>query len=127
MTTRVLAAAVPLPDLSFLAGLEPGVAYAALATITIVMTLIYLGPGIRERLRPAPPATPPTADPPAAAPTPPQVTAAVQQADDIADKFIAHLQTQVVDLNRVNADLARENERLRIDLERATWRRGETL
>lgn len=134
--TTTSAAPVPVPDLSFLSGLEPGVAYAALATIVIVMSLIYLGPGIRDRLRPRPPSAVEPAPP--TSPQTPTVVAAVQQADELADRFIAHLRVQVDDLTRENADLGRavdrlrterdreraESARLQSELDRLTWRRG---
>ncbi len=127
--TTTLATPSPVPDLSFLAGLDKTVALAALATIVITMTLIYLGPAIRERLRPAPPT--PQVEPAGTAPQPPTVVAAVAQADDRTDRFIAHLQQQVADLSRDNnhlrTDLDRERaetERLQTELDRATWRRG---
>jgi hypothetical protein len=134
-TVTISAAPVPgVPDLSFLAGLDRTVALAALATIVITMTLIYLGPVIRERLRPTPPAEPA----PITAPQTPTVVAAVAQADDRTDLFIAHLRRQVDDLTRDNgrlradldrrsADLDRERaetELLQTEIDRATWRRG---
>lgn len=121
----VVATQAPLPDLSVLKDLSPGVAYATLAAIVTVTLLLYLGPGLRARLT----KDPPKPDPPI--PAGPAPTTALPQAMDRADlaysQFIDHL------LRRENAaaerieQLEHENETLRDELgrlNRLLWQRG---
>jgi hypothetical protein len=96
---------LPLPDVSVLKDLPQGVAYALLAVILVAIVLFYLGPVLRERLRPGqnPPPTPP-ADPPSAVAALPQ---AVDRGGEMADRLIRHLEEQVDTLTR-ERDQARE-------------------
>lgn len=125
MTTQT-----PTPDLSFLNGLEPGVAYAALAVTALGMLLFYLGPGIKARLMPP---TPPPADPAATSPaavtgsTPTALPAVMDRADALSDQYIGFLRQQIADRDRELADRDRELERLRMDMDRLRdqlYRRG---
>lgn len=83
-----VAGAAPLPDLSVLADLSPGVAYAALGTIVIVTLLFHFGGTIRDRLRPKPPEPKPEVTAQTSAQALPQ---AVDTATQANDRFINHL------------------------------------
>lgn len=117
-----------VPDLSGLQGLEPGVAYAALATVALGMLLFYLGPGLRQRFtRPDPPAPTAAVDPlpVTSGPLPTALPAAMDRADAVYDRLVGHLEQQLADRNRVIAEQVREldrraneTERLRNELER---------
>jgi hypothetical protein len=89
---RQVVGAAPLPDLSVLADLSPGVAYAALGTIVLVTILFHFGGTIRERISPK---AAPKPDPPPV----PQSASALPQAVDSAtqayERFIDHLREQI--------------------------------
>lgn len=113
-TTTLLAPAIP--DLSGLQGLDPGVAYAALAVIALGMLLFYLGPGLRQRFtRPDPPAAGPA---PPSMPLPPALPATMDQANAVYDRFVDHLQAQLADRDRTIAAQDRELNRLRNQIDR---------
>lgn len=113
-STTLLAPAIP--DLSGLQGLDPGVAYAALAVVALGMLLFYLGPGLRQRFtRPDPPATGPVAP---SGPLPPALPATMDQANAVYDRFVDHLQAQLADRDRTIAAQDRELNRLRDQIER---------
>jgi hypothetical protein len=124
--TLLLAPSVP--DLSGLQGLEPGVAYAALATVALGMLLFYLGPGLRQRFtRPDPPTPTAAVEPPlvTSGPLPAALPAAMDRADAVYDRLVGHLEQQLADRNRTIAEQVREldrraneTERLRNELER---------
>ncbi len=111
------ASQVPLPDLTALQGLEPGVAYAALAVIALGMLLFYLGPGLRQRFsHPTSPATP--EPPPPTGPLPAALPATMDRADQVYDRFVDHLQAQLGDRDRTIAAQDRELGRLRGEVDR---------
>lgn len=113
-TTTLLAPAIP--DLSGLQGLDPGVAYAALAVVALGMLLFYFGPALRQRfMSPAPPAADPA---PPSGPLPASLPATMDKADEVYDRFINHLQSQLADRDRTIAAQDRELNRLRDQIER---------
>lgn len=117
----------PAPDLSFVQGLDPWVAVAALATIVILNVLYFVGPGLRDRFRPTGPTPTGGAHTAAVDAVPVALPAVMDRADIVSDRYIAHLEQQLADRDRVIADQERESERLRIDLDRLRdqqWRRG---
>lgn len=123
----VEAAQASIPsDFSWLSGLDPGVAYAALFVVALGMVLFYFGPGLRDRFRkaPPPPLQPPAATGPALPVVPPTLPAAIDQAERVSAQFIAHLQEQVRELERDNDTLRGINARLQTDNERLLWMRG---
>lgn len=121
----MLAAAAPIPtDFSWLSGLDPGVAITALCVLALGMVLFYLGPGLRDRFRKAPPPPPAAPTGPAIPAVPPALPAAIDQAERVSAQFIAHLQDQVRDLEREADNLRQANTRLQADNERLLWMRG---
>lgn len=111
------ASQVPVPDLSALQGLEPGVAYAALAVVALGMLLFYLGPGLRQWVtRADPPAA--AAEPAPTGPLPPALPATMDRADQVYDRFVDHLQAQLADRDRTIAAHERELGRLRGEIDR---------
>jgi hypothetical protein len=116
MGGSLTASQAPLPDLSSLQGLEPGVAYAALAVIALGMLLFYLGPGLRQRFtRPDPPAA---VEAGPSGPLPPALPATMDQANVVYDRFVDHLQQQLGDRDRTIAAQDRELARLRTEIDR---------
>lgn len=129
----------PLPSASDLAALDPAVAIALLVASVVIALLVYVGPSLRDRLRPPTPAPQPAAPTPAA-PTSHGAHAAVDQAEVRTERFIDHLLRQIQDggdredelEDRLRAKDAEHETRLRARDDRITQleqeiRRLETL
>lgn len=108
-------ATAPLPDLSVLKDLSPGVAYATLAAIVIVTLLLYLGPGLRARMTRT---EPPKPDPPAAAAPTAALPQALDRADHVSSQFIDHLLRRDEEAVERTSQLERENATLRDEVSR---------
>lgn len=96
----------PLPSPSDLAALDPSVAITLLVASVALALLVYIGPAVRDRIRPAKPSEP-AAAPPAAAPAAaslPGAPTAVDQAETRTSQFIDHL------LRQLQASGEREDE-----------------
>lgn len=94
----------PLPSASDLAALDPAVAITLLVASVVIALLFYVGPSLRDRLRPPTPPAPPAAPaaPPATATAtspalPPAAPTAVDQAETRTAQFIDHLLRQIQD------------------------------
>lgn len=85
----------PLPSASDLAALDPAVAIALLVASVVIALLVYVGPSLRDRLRPPTPAPQPAAPP--VAPMSHGAHAAVDQAEVRTERFIDHLLRQIQD------------------------------
>lgn len=86
----------PLPSASDLASLDPAVAIALLVASVVIALLVYVGPSLRDRLRPPTPPAPAAATAPAV-PTSHGAHAAVDQAEVRTAQFIDHLLRQIQD------------------------------
>jgi hypothetical protein len=90
----------PLPSPSDLAALDPSVSITLLVSSVVLALLAYIGPAVRDRIRPPKPAEPPapqavpaSASPPAHAL--PGASTAVDQAEVRTSQFIDHLLRQL--------------------------------
>lgn len=132
----------PLPSASDLAALDPAVAIALLVASVVIALLVYVGPSLRDRLRPRPPVAAPAipAAPAVAAAMTHGAHAAVDQAEVRTERFIDHLLRQIQDggdredelEDRLRAKDAEHETRLRARDDRITQleqeiRRLETL
>lgn len=118
----------PLPSPSDLAGLDPPVQITLLVASVVIALLVYVGPAIRDRLRPPkqPDAATPAA-PAAATPAPPTV--------DRTDQFLQHLLRQLEEaadredeleaLVRARDERVAQLERENLRLESLLWQRGQ--
>lgn len=124
----VASAPSPLPSPSDLAALDPAVSITLLVAAVLLALLVYIGPAIRDRIRPPQPE--PTPEP---APAPPPAGSA--GAVDRTEQFLQHLLRQIDEAAAREDDLeaqvrARDAriaqlEREVLRLESLLWQRGQ--
>lgn len=97
----------PLPSPSDLAALDPSVSITLLVSSVVLALLAYIGPAVRDRIRPPKPAEPPAQQAVSAsalAHAMPGASTAVDQAEVRTSQFIDHL------LRQLQASGEREDE-----------------
>lgn len=127
----------PLPSPSDLAALDPSVAITLLVASVVLALLVYIGPAVRDRLRPPKPPDPsapaaPAGGAVAAASLPPS---SVGAAVDRTEQFLQHLLRQIEAGNdreeeleallRTRDERIGQLERENLRLESLLWQRGQ--
>jgi hypothetical protein len=127
----------PLPSPSDLAALDPSVAITLLVASVVLALLVYIGPAVRDRIRPPKPSEPsspaaPVGGPAALAALPAGSAAA---AVDRTEQFLQHLLRQIEAGNEREEELEAllrtrderigQLERENLRLESMLWQRGQ--